>query len=134
MNLVDTSGWIEYFFGAPNASQFAPPIEDTAHLIVSVLFLYEVFRKVHSVGSEAEALRAVAQMRQGRVVSLTEDLALSAALISLRHGIPMADSMILATARAHDAVLWTQDDHFRDLPGVEYREAASGRSGGREKR
>jgi len=101
---------------------------------LQVLCLYEVFRKVHSVGSEAEALRAVAQMRQGRVVPLTEDLALSAALISLRHGIPMAASMILATARAHDAVLWTQDDRFRDLPGVEYREAASRRSGGREKR
>jgi predicted nucleic acid-binding protein len=124
MNLVDTSGWIEYFFGAPNAAHFARLIEDTGNLIVPVTCLYEVFKKVHSVGSEAQALLAVAQMRLGRVCPLTEDLALSAALISLRHGMPMADSMILATARAQNAVLWTQDEHFRGLPGVEYLEAA----------
>jgi len=122
VNLVDTSGWIEYFFGGPNAGYFTPPIENTDDLIVPVLCLYEVFKKVNRVGSEAQALQAVAQMEQGSVIDLTEDVALSAALISLKHKLPMADSMIFATARAHGAVLWTQDQHFHGLPNVNYRE------------
>ena len=113
MNLVDTSGWIEYFFGGPNAGYFAAPVEDTAHLIVPAICLYEVFKKVSSVADEAPALQAVAQMKQGHVVDITENIALSAARISLRHKLPMADSMILATARAHNAALWTQDSHFQ---------------------
>jgi predicted nucleic acid-binding protein len=123
MNLVDTSGWIEYFFGGPNAARFTPPIEATGDLLVPVICLYEVFKKVNLVANEAQALQAVAQMKQGRVVNLTEDVALSAALISLRHKLPMADSLILATARAQDAVLWTQDEHFRGIPGVNWMEA-----------
>ena len=123
MNLVDTSGWIEYFFGEPNASHFTPPIEKTDDLIVPVICLYEVFKKVNVVANEAQALQAVAQMKQARVVDITEDVALSAALISIRHKLPMADSLIYATARAHGATLWTQDDHFSSLPGVKYNEA-----------
>ena len=122
MNLVDTSGWIEYFFGEKNASCFAPPIEKTDQLIVPVICLYEVFKKVNAIADEAKALRAVAQMKQGRVVDITEDVALSAALLSLKHKLPMADSLIYATARAQGATLWTQDDHFSDLPDVRYKE------------
>ena len=123
MNLVDTSGWIEYFFGEPNAGFFAGPIEATEDLIVPVVCLYEVFKKVNVVADEARALQAVAQMKQGRIVDVTEDVALSAALISLKHKLPMADSLIYATARAQAATLWTQDDHFRRLPGVSYKKA-----------
>jgi predicted nucleic acid-binding protein len=123
MNLVDTSGWIEYFFAEPNTKFFAPPIETTADLLVPVVCLYEVFKKVNVVADEARALQAVAQMKQGRIIDVTEDVALSAALISLKHTLPMADSLIYATARAQDALLWTQDDHFRGLPGVKYRKA-----------
>ena len=123
MNLVDTSGWIEYFFGERNASYFAPPIEKTDQLVVPVICLYEVFRKVNVVADEARALRAVAQMKQGHVVDITEDVALGAALISLKHKLPMADSLIYATARAQGATLWTQDDHFSNLPNVRYKEA-----------
>ena len=123
MNLVDTSGWIEYFFGQPNAVYFTPPIEATDDLIVPVVCLYEVFKKVNVVADEARALQAVAQMKQARIVDVTEDVALSAALISLRHKLPMADSLIYATARAQGAVLWTQDDHFRSLPGVNHKGA-----------
>ena len=123
MNLVDTSGWVEYFFGGPNASYFAPPIEETARLIVPVICLYEVFKKVNLAAGEASALRAVAQMKPGRVVDLTEDVALSAALISIGRDLPMADSLIYATARAQHATLWTQDAHFSGLPGVKYRSA-----------
>ena len=123
MNLVDTSGWIEYFFGGRNAGYFSPPIEAINDLIVPVICLYEVFKKINVVGNQAQAVAAVAQMKQGRVIDLTEDIALSAALTSLRRKLPMADSLIFATAQAHGAVLWTQDDHFEGLPGVNYREA-----------
>jgi len=123
MNLVDTSGWIEYFFDKSNASYFAPPIERTDQLVVPVICLYEVFKKVNVVADESMALRAVAQMKQGRVVDITEDVALSAALISLKHKLPMADSLIYATARAQGATLWTQDEHFSSLPNVRYKEA-----------
>lgn len=121
MNLVDTSGWVEFLFGGDNAAAFAPAIENTAHLIVPVICLYEVFKKVNAIADEAKALQAVAQMKQGLVIDLTEDIALRAALISLKHRLPMADSLILATAWTRQATLWTQDEHFAGLPGVEYR-------------
>ncbi len=120
MNLVDTSGWIAYFFQGSNAEFFAEPIEDTANLIVPVVCLYEVFKKVNLVADEARALRAVAQMKQGRIVELREDIALQAALISIRHKLPMADSFIYATGQIEKAVIWTQDVDFKGLPGVRY--------------
>jgi len=128
MNLVDTSGWIEFFFGGENAPEFVDPIEDTSQLIVPVVCLYEVFKKVHLVGDEARALQAVAQMKQGRVVALNEDVALRAALISLRHKLPMADSFIYATGQLNEALVWTQDSDFKGLPGVRYVEARTSRS------
>ena len=121
MNLVDTSGWVEYFFGGPNAAYFAPPIENTKDLLVPVICLYEVFKKVNQVTDEAKALDAVAQMKQGRVVDITEHISLSAALISLKYRLAMADSLIYATARAEEAWVWTQDDDFADLPNVKYK-------------
>jgi predicted nucleic acid-binding protein len=126
MNLVDTSGWLEYFFDEANSGYFSSPIEETDALLVPVICLYEVFKKVNAVADEARALQAVAQMKQGLIVDITEDVALSAALISLKHKLPMADSLIYATARAHGAILWTQDDHFRNLAGVNYRKAKTG--------
>ncbi len=123
MNLVDTSGWIEYFFGGPNAWFFSAPVEATNDLIVPVICLYEVFKKVNLVADEARALQAVAHMNQGTVVDLTESIALSAALLSIRHRLPMADSLILATSRAHGALVWTQDSHFAELPGVKFIKA-----------
>lgn len=122
MNLVDTSGWIEFLFEGPNAEMFSPLIEDTGKLLVPVICLYEVFKKINAIADEAKALQAVAQMKQGRVVDVTEDIALRAALISLKHGLPMADSLILSVAWSERATLWTQDEHFAGLPGVEYRE------------
>jgi predicted nucleic acid-binding protein len=123
MNLVDTSGWIEFFFDGPNAAYFAKPIEKTKELLVPTICLYEVFKKVNVAGNEAQALQAVAQMREGHVVDLTEPIALSASLISIKHKLPMADSMIYATGLANNAVLWTQDIDFADLPGVKYKES-----------
>ena len=121
MNVVDTSGWIEFLFEGRNAGVFAPLVEDVDHLLVPVVCLYEVFKKVNAVADEPRALQAIGQMKQGRVVELTESIALRAALISLRHRLPMADSLILSTAWSEQATLWTQDEHFAGLPGVEYR-------------
>lgn len=120
MNVVDSSGWLEYFADGPNATAFAPAIQKPGELIVPTLSLYEVFKRVLQQRDEGDALRAVALMQQGIVVDLTSSLALSAAKLSVDLGLPMADSVMLATARAYDGVLWTQDAHFRDVDGVRY--------------
>ena len=127
MNLVDTSGWIEYFFEGNNASYFSEPIEHIVDLIVPVVCLYEVFKKVNQVADEAKALQAVAQMKQGQLIELTEEIALKAALISLKHKLPMADSFIYATGQLEKAIIWTQDEDFKGLPGVKYLEARTSR-------
>lgn len=134
MNLVDTSGWLEYFFAGPNASLFAPPIEDASELLVSVVCLYEVFKKINLAADEGRALQAVAQMQQGRVADVTEDIALSASLISLKHKLPMADSLIYATGLAWRAVVWTQDSDFSGLAGVKYSQARTSVSSARKRR
>jgi predicted nucleic acid-binding protein len=131
MNLVDTSGWLEYFFAGPNASYFSAPIENTDDLVVPVVCLYEVFKKVNLVADEARALQAVAQMKQGHIREVTEEIALKAALVGIMYKLPMADSLIYATAQAEGAVIWTQDADFRDLPGVKFREHRSTPSTGR---
>ncbi len=123
MNLVDSSGWIEYFFAGPNADFFAAAIENTDKLLVPTICLYEVFKKAHVVADEARALQLAGQMKQGHVVDLTEDIALRAALISIKHRLPMADSLILSTAYAQRAILWTQDEHFQALENVNFKKA-----------
>ena len=123
MNVVDTSGWIEFLFEGSHADVFAPLIEDVDKLLVPVICLYEVFKKVNAVADEQKALQAIGQMKQGKVIDLTEPLSLRAALISLKHHLPMADSFILSTAWSEQATLWTQDEHFSGLPGVEYIKA-----------
>ncbi|MBN1676714.1 MAG: type II toxin-antitoxin system VapC family toxin [Kiritimatiellae bacterium] len=133
MNLVDTSGWIEYFFAGPNASFFADPIEKPRELLVPVVCLYEVFKKINVVADEARALQAVAQMREGQLADVTENIALSASLISIHHGLPMADSTIYATARSFRAVTWTQDEDFSGLPDVNYKPARTRASSRRPK-
>jgi len=120
MNLVDSSGWLEYLADAPNAEAFAPAIQDTAHLVVSVINLYEVFKRVLQQYDEGKALRVAALMMEGHVVPVTPELALEAARLSAALRLPMADSLILATARAYGAILWTQDKDFQGLPDVRY--------------
>lgn len=120
MNVVDSSGWLEYFADGANASFFAPAIEKPAMLVVLTISVYEVCKRVMQQRDHGAALQVMAVMRQGRIVELTETLAMSAAVLSLRHGLPMADSIMLATAQAADATLWTQDAGFEGLPGVRY--------------
>jgi predicted nucleic acid-binding protein len=128
VNVVDSSGWLEYFADGPNAAFFAGALQDTAELIVPVITVYEVFKHVSLQRGEGAALQAVAIMRQGSIIDVTDTLALNAAQVSIEHRLPMADSLILATAREHEAVLWTQDADFSGIPGVEYvaKRAASG--------
>lgn len=120
MNVVDSSGWLEYFADGPNADRFAPAIQNPRELIVPTLSLYEVFKRVLQQRNETEALRAVALMQQGEVVDLDMTIALSAAKLSVELMLPMADSIILATAREYHATLWTQDKDFKDVEGVRY--------------
>ena len=120
MNVVDSSAWLEYLSDGPGAEYFAAPLEDTGNLIVPTICIYEVFKAVLKQRGEDAALETVALMKQGTTINLTDDLALQAAKISLEYKIPMADSIILATARAHEAVLWTQDQDFKDLKDVNY--------------
>lgn len=120
MNIVDSCGWLEYLADGPNAEFFAPAIEDMPRLIVPTISLYEVFKRVLQQRGEGDALRATALMAQGAVVDLTTTLALNAASLSARTGLPMADSIMLATARGYDAVLWTQDADLKDFEGVRY--------------
>jgi toxin FitB len=121
MNVVDSSAWLEYFADGSNAAFFARPIEATDELLVPTLTIYEVFKRVLQQREEGDALRAVALMQQGAVVDLDARLALAAARVSLETRMPMADSIVLATARLHDATLWTQDADFESVPGVRYR-------------
>jgi toxin FitB len=122
MNVVDTSGWLEYFAESANASFFAPAIEDSEHLIVPVICIYEVFKKVLQSQGQATAEVQVADLVKGNVVDLDASQAMSAAMLSAELKLPMADSIILAVAREHQATLWTQDEHFKGLPGVQYIE------------
>ena len=121
MNVVDSSAWLEYFADGPNAGFFDEPIEDTARLVVPSVSLYEVFKRVLQQRDESQALQSVAVMQQGTVVDLDSTLALSSARLSIEPGLPMADSIILATARAFGGTLWTQDTDFEGMEGVKYR-------------
>src|SRR5512145_959811 len=118
MNVVDSSGWLEYFGEGKNSSFFARPIQDIENLIVPTICIYEVFKRLLSLREKEEALRAVGVMSLGQLIELDRQLALNAARISLDLKLALADSIILATARATEAILWTQDEHFKDLEGV----------------
>ncbi len=115
-NIVDSSGWLEYFTDSDRASLFATAIEDEENLIVPVITLYEVFKKVLRERGEDDALHAASLMQSGRLIDMDGSLALEAA----RYPLPLADSLIYATAMRHEATLWTQDEHFKNLPMVRY--------------
>ena len=120
MNIVDSSGWLAYFADEQNAKHFLTPLNDTVSLIVPTITIYEVFKVVLRESSENEALQAAVAMRKGRVVDLTASMAIAASKISLEHKIPMADSIILATAKEFEATIWTQDSDFKNIDDVKY--------------
>jgi len=121
MNLVDSSALIEYCMGTAGGMRFATAIEDRVNLIVPSVVIYEVTKRLRKLFGEDEADEIVAEMTYGAaVIPLDAKLAISAARISAQHNLAMADAIIYATAEAHDATLWTQDEHFKNLPNVRY--------------
>jgi len=122
MNLVDSCGWLEYVADGPNADFFMSPIKNSSKLIVPTICIFEVFKRLHVQRGEDIAMRAVSGMRRGLVIELDSQTAVIAAKLSVDLKLPMADSIILATARAYKAVIWTQDKDFKGIDGVEYIE------------
>lgn len=120
MNLVDSSAWLEYFADGPNTKHFAPVVKSPDRLVVPSVTLYEVCKVVLRESDENNALHACAAMQKGHVIALDAKLAIAASKLSLLHRLPMADAVILATAREHGAILWTQDAHFKEMAGVRY--------------
>jgi predicted nucleic acid-binding protein len=120
MNIVDSSCWLEYFANGKNAGIFEPIITSVEDLLVPTITLYEVFKKVLQQRDETQALKAIAIMQQGAVIDLTNSIAINAVKLSMEYKLPMADSIILTTARECNATLWTQDEHFESINGVKY--------------
>jgi predicted nucleic acid-binding protein len=121
MNIVDTSGWLEYFADSRQAASFATAIEDIDQLLVpSIVLLYEVFKKITLAFDENKAFQAVAHLKQGKVIDVDETVALYAGKVSIEKKLPMADALIYATAILNHATVYTQDAHFKGLPQVKY--------------
>jgi len=120
LNLLDSSGWLEYFADGPNAEHFASPLENLDELIVPTICLYEVFKVVLRESGEDNAIQAIAMMKQGKIRDLTQDISILAAKISHEQHLPMADSIIISTEINYSAVIWTQDVDFRGKPSVQY--------------
>ncbi|MCL4807000.1 MAG: type II toxin-antitoxin system VapC family toxin [Thermoanaerobaculia bacterium] len=125
MNLVDSCGWLEFLADGPNAGFFARPLGEPEKLLVPTICLLEVFKRTLQQRGEEAALEVAGLMQQGRVVDLDTAIALHAADLGVERKLSLADAVILATARAHDATVWTQDAHFEGLAGVRYRAAGS---------
>jgi predicted nucleic acid-binding protein len=120
LNVVDSSGWLEYLVDGPGADHFAPVIEDTGELLVPEICLLEVARVVFRERGEHAALQALALMEQAQVVGLDIPLMLHAAYLGQIHKLPLADSVVMATGRTHGAIVWTQDTDFKGLEGVKF--------------
>jgi len=120
LHVVDSSGWLEYLVGGPNARHFVAPLADPGRLLVPTISLYEVVRVVLRERGKDNAIRAAALMRQGRQIALSPTLALAAARLAHERGLAMGDAIILATAQANRATLWTQDSDFEGVSGVRY--------------
>ena len=123
--VVDSSGWIEVFTDGPQADHFLALMAEEAALVVPAISIFEVFKWVLREHGEAQAIQAAAAMQRGQVVELDSRLALAAAQLSHAQQLPMADSIILATARDRRARLHTMDSDFRGMADVEWI-AASG--------
>ena len=120
MNIVDSSGWLEYFAAGPNAEEFSEPLSDTESLIVPSICVFEVFNVVLRERDEDAAILAVSLMSQGKVIDLNFELSIHAAKMSHDFKLPTVDGIILATGDAFDATIWTQDADFKDFQNVRY--------------
>ena len=120
MNIVDSSGWLEYVAGTKNGDIFGKHIENSDKLVVPVITIYEVFKKILVESNEQNALKIAAHMRLGKVIDVNLTISLEAAKFGKQHKLPMADALIYATARQYDCTIWTQDEHFKGLEAVKY--------------
>ncbi len=120
MNLIDSSAWLEYFAAGPSARFVAAAIENVDELLVPTIVLVEVTRRVMQQRDEDAALQVAAVLHQGQVVTLDSAIALSAAHFGVEYKLPLADSIIFATAKHRSATLWTFDADFKGLPSVKY--------------
>ena len=118
MNVVDSTGWLEYFADSPDADFFAPAVEDVEHLIVPSICVLEVYERVLEQAGENEALQAIALMRQGQLVDLDTSIAVSAAMLGKELQLPLADAVVFATARRHGATVWTRRSALERLDDV----------------
>ncbi len=119
-NVVDSSAWLEYFADTKNSGNFVKPIEDTDWLIVPSIVVFEVYKKILSYAGEENAMIILGALKAGTMVDFDEELAIIAANVQKEYSLPMADSIILATARFFNATLWTQDSDFKGIEGVKY--------------
>ena len=117
---LDSSAWIEISHGGPNAKSFLKAVDDVTQVIVSTITLYEVWKYAMANADESRARQFLGMLQRGCVVSPDPEIAIAAADLSIRHKMAMADSLIYATALAHEALLWTQDEDFKGLPHVKY--------------
>jgi predicted nucleic acid-binding protein len=124
VNVIDSSAWLEYFADGANATFFARAIQDPENLLVPTITLFEVFQRVRQQRGDGAALQVIAAMQEGAVVDLDARIAIAAAKLSADVKLPLADSVVLATARAHGATLWTQDGDFEGMDDVEFRSAS----------
>lgn len=127
MNLVDASGWLEYFTDGPDAAFIAQTLQETDGLVVPVVTILEVFERICRQHGEGEALQAAAAMQQGVVVPLDTSLALEGGRLAVEHRVSPAAGAVLAAAARHDARVWTLDANLRHVPGVRYRASTPGR-------
>lgn len=124
MILIDSSGWLEYFTEGPLASSYATYLKDPHQIVTPTLVLYEVYKIIKKQATEEEALAAITVMGKSRLIELTDTLALTAADMSLKYGLAMADAIIYATALAENAKLITSDYDLASLPGVTFLKKA----------
>jgi len=123
MILVDSFGWIEYLAGSKLAERYEGYLANLAEVITPTIVLYEVYKKLRRERREEEALLVVAQIMKTKTVPLSEEIALSAAEVSLKHTLPMADAIVYATAMKEACPVVTSDPHFKGLDDVIYLEA-----------
>jgi len=117
--VVDSSGWLEVFTDGTSAGVFLQLMEDEDRLVVPSITIFEVFKWIVREYSEADAIQASAVMQRGLVVQLDPMTAIAAAQLSHTLRLPMADSVILSTARQHQARLYSMDADFQGLSDVE---------------
>lgn len=118
MIVVDSSGWIAFLTDGPLAREYARRLRDAKNVVTPSIIVYEVYKHTKRHRSDEEAALAAAAIQKTTVIPLDDDLALEAADVALQHRLPMANAIVLATARRFGATLYTSDGDFEGIEGV----------------